>query len=309
MKERITIPTRDPRPGDVPREETPKNAKYDLDVAEQVSKVHELPKSKWAELTEDDCRRLNKSMLIQFREDLSRDLADTSNPEPNPMYLITPMDVECLLEVITEIRDKEEAERVCTDVIGIPVRSNPSGRVIYPAEEHPLIDWDTMTYPVKRIASVSAVETAVLRDVQCRYLSATPDNAIAPLTEQQLIQYEEAYIVQRARGLNPNLPDMVLATEARGIIGFTAMRPRQDVSPQNVYYPLHLRAINWARLRRAERGICTIPYNKLAVSFQRIVEQNGAWFNVNWYSHRTDNGMSIHFCSFLYISKHFHVSI
>ncbi len=284
LKDRITIPIRnDVRSTDIRRERTPLDAPYNIDIADELSRVHELPPTVWSKRVEDDCVTLNRSMLRQFREDMARDLVDTSNPEPRPIHMITPLDVECLIEVVTDLFGEGEAQRLCTDIIGIPIRNKKTGLVVHAASDNPRINWGAMSYPVERAEEPDAIETAVLADLGNPH-DTDSDSEYEEVTAADIMTEERLHIEERVRSINSTLSPTQISEEARGTIGFTALRPADLVTPQ------HVEAFNWAKRRGGELGKCAVDYERLAICFQRHVEQNGAWFYVDWYTHKRRNG-------------------
>lgn len=282
----ITIPERSDPPSstDILRAPTPRNVRYDIDAAHNVCLIQEPSQSTWSRRVAQDCRALNRNMLRQFREDQDRDQSNAANAEPDAIHLITPMDVECLVHVVTELFGEEEANYMCTKVIGIPVRHRKNGKTKYTADRNPLIDWSTMCYPVKRAANPRALHDSLMKHVESRYTNPpTPNVPDATVTE--LEQDERTSIEDRAMEMNPDLPRHVITAEARGIVGYTALRPMDIVSRQ------HLDAVTRAKQRGGIVGENSASPYLLATGFQRYIEQSGAWLKTNWFDHRRNSGL------------------
>ena len=274
LRDTITIPEKTPDPNDILRAPTHKPVPYDLAAAEVISKVHELPSTLYELRVQAECQELNAAMIEQWREDMEQDLSNIANRRPTATYMCTPLDIECLQTVVTDLYGLEEAIRMTTDTLGVNWRSKRTGRVIRRRSRNPTIDWQTMTLPIDTTIEHTALRDEILRSIGCTYFHLGPFPDYTAWDAPTVTAMDQIQIEGRARSMNPSMANPTLALEARGIVGYTALKPAEQVTAH------HVNSLNWARQRGWTRGRCPFPYSKLAIVFQRHCEQNGAFFRV-----------------------------
>ena len=293
----------------VERPLTHKPVLYDLDTAERISRVHEVPKTLYQTRMEAECQRICAPMIDEWRECMSRDLSNLSNKLPQCSWICTPLDVECIKNVVTELHGQREAIRVVTEVLGLNWRCSVTGRIEYARSSRPEIDWATMLAPDERVVKVDDLLNIILTSARCLYnadgpVLTTDVSWFSLLTSEQLIHSENAHTLQMVSNLNPLLSARVVQRDYRAIMGYNAMMPERMVTAQ------HLQYVNWAHRRGGKRGECCSSYRRLAVTFQRHCEQNGAFFRVMWneHDHSDSQGMYIVYYSLIkYIIFQFYI--
>ena len=288
MSNIVTIETKnDPDNLLTPRDPTPRDIVYDLQRAEAVSKVHEIPVSLWDLRMMSECERLNAPQRAIFDQHWNRDWSNTANPFPNSQCMISPLDIKCLHHVVCDLRGEKEADFMLTDVIGVNVRRKRDGSIRLSANPNPVIKWKLMVPPPQSEAPVSELVESVLEFLHSPYNSdgshmAPPDAQWDEETVQR-VNLEE--IVQELQSINPNLSRTDLRVEGPFIVRSTALRPKVEIKQY------HLTSLNWARDRGGRRGHAHCPYSSIAKAFQVYCEQNGSFFNLNWKAHVVSNGM------------------
>ena len=298
LREAITIehqPTPSPTPTLplVERPPTPKDVQYNLNAAERVSRVHEVPKSIYTIRMERECQRICAPMIAEWRESMSQDLSNLSNSRPQTDFICSPLDVECLKNVVTEIRGRREAIYLLTKIMGINWRNPETGRIQFPASRRPVIDWSSMTLPQLHEFPVTQLRDIILNDVRSRSLiegpTHSPDRSgIRPWTTEDLLCEASQRAMERVAAMNPHLPAGLVRRDYRAMMGYTALMPSGRVTDD------HLNCVNWSRERGGLRGECCTSYRRLARAFQQHCEQNGAWFRVKWDALDDQEGLCIY---------------
>ena len=309
MFDRVTIPTHLDLEGKlVHRDITHQPVDYDLLKAEATSKVHELPMTLWELRMMGECARLNAAQMAVFEQHWARDLSNAANARPDSRWMISPIDIECLFQVVCDLRGEKEAHRMLTDTIGVNVRWKRDGRIRLAASPTPEIDWDMMVPPPDSAISVTALEDAILEFLQSPYHTDGPWSIPSPQQQDRrdgkwtkrrvtLRNLEEVVDELLSDPSNQHIQRDEMTEEAPFVVRRTALRPEEVVTTN------HVKSLNWARQRLGRRGHphCTYPY--IAKAFQVHCEQNGAFFKLDWRAHVTTDGMlCVHTTLSIYLS-------
>lgn len=290
MKDIVTIETRpDPHNTLIHRAPTPRPVDYyDLEKAEIVSKVHELPLTLWDRAMMAECARLNAPQLAVFEQSWENDMSNGANALCNADWMITPLDIECLDKVVTEMHGQAEAVRMLTDVLGVNLRWKDDGRIRRSASMTPEVKWAEMVPPPRYVHDFKKLEKQILRFLKCPVVH----RGIFPIREmprlwtvRSIEHWHTAKIESIMLTMNGGLSDRKIGLESEFVIHQTPSRPQHPITAQ------HVSAMNWAKLLGGHRGYINCEYPQIAVAFQIYVEQNGAFYRMDWDSHNVDEGM------------------